>query len=293
MTPRLLFLISAFWLLLPGLARAEGDTYKVTHVRGPVYVLTAESGGNVAVSAGDDGVFLIDDQYIQTTDELVAAVRSISAAPIKFVLNTHWHGDHTGGNEVMGEQGALIMGHDNVRERLSKPAQRGDRVIEAKPEIALPVITFSDQISIYINGDEARATHFANAHTDGDSVIYFKRANILHAGDLMFEKGYPLVDLSSGGSIDGYVAAVGTLVDMISDDTIVIPGHGKVTGKQGLEEYYVMLKTIRDRVRTMKDDGMTLAEVLAAKPSTEFDQRWAWNYIDGDSFVETVYTSLP
>ena len=240
-------------------------------------------GGNIGVSAGENGVFLIDDQTAPLTPEILALIRKINDGPIQFVLNTHLHGDHTGGNENLGQEGAVILAHDNVRTRLV------EREVSAG---ALPVITFNDQVSIHINGIEARAVHVENAHTDGDSIIYFKGANVVHVGDIMFNTCFPFIDTNSGGSFEGLIPAIEGVLAKIDEKTIVIPGHGPVTDKAGLKTYLDMLVTIGGRVRSLKSSGKTLEEVLMAKPTAEFDEVWSWSFINGERFVTTLYNTM-
>jgi cyclase len=251
-------------------------------------------GGNLAVSTGDDGVFLIDDQYAPLTEKIRAAIAALSDAPIRFVLNTHWHGDHTGGNENFGRAGALIFAHDNVRKRLSV-----EQVMEAlgqrvppSPEVALPVVTFADAVTFHLNGEDMHAFHVPPAHTDGDALVHFRRADVIHMGDIYFSRGFPFVDLSSGGSVEGLIAAVDRVLAMASSKTKLIPGHGPLSTWAELEEYRGMLVTIRDRVGDALARGQTLEQVLAARPTREFDETWGQDFINPESFARTVYRSL-
>lgn len=259
----------------------SGDV-RMEHLKDNFYVIYG-GGGNIGVSAGENGVFLIDDQTAPLTPEILALIRKINDGPIQFVLNTHLHGDHTGGNENLGQEGAVILAHDNVRTRLV------EREVSAG---ALPVITFNDQVSIHINGIEARAVHVENAHTDGDSIIYFKGANVVHVGDIMFNTCFPFIDTNSGGSFEGLIPAIEGVLAKIDEKTIVIPGHGPVTDKAGLETYLDMLVTIGGRVRSLKSSGKTLEEVLTANPAAEFDEVWSWSFINGERFVTTLYNTM-
>jgi glyoxylase-like metal-dependent hydrolase (beta-lactamase superfamily II) len=210
------------------------------------------------------------------------------------VLNTHWHGDHVGGNENLGKAGALIVAHENVRERMSTEQflEALNQKVPASPEVALPVVTFDDSVTFHLNGDEIHAFHVPPAHTDGDSVVYFREADAVHMGDVFFQSGYPFVDLSSGGSAPGVLDAVERVLGMIGEKTRVIPGHGELTDRDGLEEYRDMLKTVIGRVSAMKAEGKSLEEVQAAKPTEELDERWGGGFIDADRFVASIYESL-
>jgi glyoxylase-like metal-dependent hydrolase (beta-lactamase superfamily II) len=258
-----------------------------------LYMLTGR-GGNLAISIGDDGIFLVDDQYAPLTEQILAAIRELDDGPIRFVINTHWHGDHTGGNENMGEVGALIVAHDNVRRRMSVEQfiEAYDMRVEASPEAALPVVTFSEDVTFHLNGDEIHAFHIQHAHTDGDAAVMFRNSNVLHMGDVYFGGIYPFVDLSSGGSVDGIIAAVRNALNMIADDTQVVPGHGTLSRKQGLADYLEMLEDIRGRIAELVAAGKTRDEVIAAKPTAAWDDAWGGGWIDGDEFAGTLYDDL-
>ena len=251
-------------------------------------------GGNLAVSTGEDGVFLIDDQYAPLTQKIRAAIATVSDAPIRFVLNTHWHGDHTGGNENLGRAGALIFAHDNVRKRLSVEQfmEALDRRVPPSPEEALPVVTFNDTVTFHLNGDEVHAFGVPPAHTDGDALVHFRRANVIHMGDIYFSRGFPFIDLSSGGSVEGVIAAVDRVLAMADANTRLIPGHGPLSNRAELEKYRAMLVAIRDRIRDASASGQTLDQILATRPTREFDQAWGKGFIDPESFVRSVYRSL-
>jgi glyoxylase-like metal-dependent hydrolase (beta-lactamase superfamily II) len=258
-----------------------------------VYMLVGR-GGNIGLSAGEDTVFMIDDQYAPLTEKIKAAVTAISGKPIQFILNTHYHGDHVGGNEALGEAGSVIVAHENVRARLSTDQfmEFFEREVPALPKAALPVITFTRDVTFHLNGEEIRVFHVEHAHTDGDAIIHFVNANIVHMGDVYFEGMYPFVDISGGGSIDGLIAAVKHVLAMTDDKTKIIPGHGPLTDKAGMTAYYDMLSGIRGRTAKLKAEGKSLEEVVAAKPSESFDEKWGQGFIKPDQFVEFVYTSM-
>jgi glyoxylase-like metal-dependent hydrolase (beta-lactamase superfamily II) len=251
-------------------------------------------GGNLGVSAGDDGVLLIDDQYAPLTAKIRAAVGQISDEPIRFVLNTHWHGDHTGGNENLGQAGALIVAHENVRARMSieQFMEVFDRTVPASPGEALPVVTFTDTVTFHVNGEEIRAFHVSSAHTDGDSIIHFPGANVLHAGDVFFNGTYPFIDVGSGGSVDGLIAAVERALALADGETKIIPGHGPLSGRKELATYRDMLVAIRDRIAPMVEASRSLEEIQAAEPTASFDGEWGGGWIEPDRFVSFVYDSL-
>lgn len=252
------------------------------------------AGGNLGLSAGEDGAFLIDDQFAPLTEKIRASVAEVTDQPIRFLLNTHWHYDHTGGNENFGEAGVLIVAHDNVRERMSVDQfiEAFDREIPASPEAALPVVTFNDEVTFHLNGDTIRAFHVPPAHTDGDSIIHFQEADVVHMGDVFFNGGYPFIDLSSGGSVDGVLAAVNRVLAMTDADTRFIPGHGPLGSRQDLVAYRDMLQEVRARVAALVAEGKSLGEVQTAKPTEDLDETWGGGFIDGEGIVGIVYGSL-
>ena len=263
---------------LPAAANAQNfDSVQVRtqHVAGGVHML-AGAGGNVGLVVGDDAVFVVDDQYAPLTPKILAAIRTVTPAPVKFVLNTHWHFDHTGGNENMGKVGALLVAHDNVRRRMST-----DQFIEAlnrrepaSPHSALPVVTFTENISFHLNGDSVVAMHVPPAHTDGDAIVFFTRANVVHMGDVFVSAAFPFVDRSSGGSIDGIIGAAAKVLGMTSAATKVIPGHGPLADRARLEAYHDMLVTVRDRMRREVAARRTVEQVLASNITAEYDKEW-------------------
>ena len=246
------------------------------------------AGGNIGVSYGPDGTVLIDDQFAPLTDKINAAVKDLGAEPVKYLINTHWHGDHTGGNENLGRSGVLIMAHDHVRDRLIKG---NDSTPPAAPE-ALPVVTYHDGIKLHLNGDEIRVQHMSHGHTDGDSVVFWKNANVVHMGDLFFNKvTLPFIDLSSGGNARGVLAAADKVLAMVDDDTKIIPGHGPMANKADLTTYRDMLKSVIGTVEKAQGEGKSLAQVQAMKPAAQWDVN-PDAFIKGDAFVEAVYKSL-
>jgi cyclase len=276
------------------LAAQQQDSIRVVDVAPGVKMLMGR-GGNIGVSSGADGVFLVDDQYAPATPAIRRAVaRFAGNAAIRFVLNTHWHGDHTGGNENMGGTGVLIVAHDNVRRRMSTQqfiAAFGDTV-PPSPRAALPVVTCAEDVTFHLNGDEIHAFHVAPAHTDGDAIVHFRRANVLHMGDTFFNGFYPFIDLSSGGSVEGMVAAAERGLALADASTRIIPGHGPLATRDQLRAYRDVLAAARDRVRAAIAAGQTLAQVKAARPLAEFDATWGAGFMKPDTFLEIVYTDL-
>ncbi len=252
------------------------------------------AGGNIGVSSGEDGVVLIDDQFAPLTPKILAAVAKISDQSVRFLLNTHWHFDHAGGNENFGKAGTLIVAHDNVRQRMSA----GGLIdffandLPPAPNAALPVVTFDQTVTFHLNGEEIHAFHVPPAHTDGDSVIHFRKANVVHMGDLYFNGFYPFIDYSSGGSVDGVVAAVDLVLAMIDDETRVIPGHGPLSNRAELAAYRDMVSGVRDKIAPMVSAGKSLEDVIAAKPTTAFDEKWGQGFIPPEGFVKIVYRTL-
>jgi cyclase len=258
-----------------------------------VYMLTG-AGGNIGVSVGEDAVFVIDDQFAPLTPKIQAAIAKITDKPVKFVLNTHWHFDHTGGNENLGKGGALIIAHENVRKRLSVEGFIEFLGMKTKPEpkAALPVITFTRDLTFHINGDEVFAHHVARAHTDGDAIVQFRKSNVIHMGDTFFNKLYPFIDTSSGGTVGGVIAAADLVLRLADDDTKIIPGHGPLGAKADLEAYREMLASVSGRVRQLVRQGRTLEQVLAAKPSAKYDEVWGKGFLPPEKFVAMLYGNL-
>lgn len=256
-----------------------------------IYMLIG-AGGNIGVCAGEDGVLMIDSQYAGLTDKIRAAIAAISDKPIRFLINTHWHSDHTDGNENLAKAGAVIFAHENVRKRMSSNQSIFGSEIPASPKAALPVVTFDQGMTFHLNGQEIELFHMPYAHTDGDILVRFTEPDVLHMGDTYFEGMYPFIDVSSGGSIDGMVRAVDQVLAMIDSDTIIIPGHGPRSNKEKLQDYRKMLDTIRKRVAQHLKDGKTLEEILASKPAQEYDAAMGQGFMNSERFVEIVYNSL-
>lgn len=266
---------------------------KTIKIADGVYMLEGR-GGNIGVSAGTDGVFLIDDQFAPLTAKIKAAIGKISDKPVGFVLNTHWHSDHVGGNENMGEAGAVIVAHENVRKRLSTDQFMAfaQKSIPAMPDSGLPVITFTRDLTFHLNDETMEVIHLQHAHTDGDAVVFFRKANVVHTGDIYFSGIYPFIDTGSGGSVDGVIQAANRILEMIDDDTKIIPGHGPLSTKAQFKAYAAMLMQVRDKIHAAIVQGKSLAEVQAAEPSKAFDKVWGGGFLSPDKFVMLLYTDL-
>jgi glyoxylase-like metal-dependent hydrolase (beta-lactamase superfamily II) len=297
--PKRCFLTIGALLFLASSAKAQPTidaskvTVKVVPVAAGIYMLEG-MGGNIGLSVGKDDAFIIDDQFAPLSAKIKAAVATVTPKPVRFVVNTHWHFDHTGGNEAMAGSGAIIFAHENTRRRMSTEQfiQAFNMKIPASPTAALPVITFSDTITFYTNDDTVRTFHVANAHTDGDAIILFRKANVIHMGDTFFNGRYPLIDVSSGGSLPGMIAAANTALAMSNTDTRFIPGHGPLATRPDLVRYRDMLVATRDRIGQLIAQNRTLEQVLAAKPLADLDATWGTGNIKPEQFLTIVYGSL-
>ncbi|MDY6781668.1 MAG: MBL fold metallo-hydrolase [Cyanobacteriota bacterium] len=258
-----------------------------------IYMLVGE-GGNIGVSAGEDGIFLIDDQFAPLTEKIFDALGEISDEPVRFLINTHWHFDHTGGNENLGEAGVVIVAHDNVRKRMSAGqfSEVLNREFPASPDAALPVITFNDTVTFHLNGETIEAFHVDAAHTDGDSIIHFKEANVVHAGDTYFNGSYPYIDVESGGSLEGTISAVEGMLAFVDEETQIIPGHGPLSNQEELMVYLEMLKAVHDRVKAAIEQGMSMEEFIASNPTADFDPVWGQGFLKPEQFLQIVYNDL-
>lgn len=290
------FVFATALISAPALAQNDFANVEITseEAAGGVHVLYGR-GGNIALSFGEDGAFLVDDQFAPLTDKIMAKVREIAGRDVEFLVNTHWHRDHTGGNENFGKAGTLIVAHDNVRRRMASEQTRGERVTPPSPAAALPVMTFKDRQSFHINGGTVRAVHVQNAHTDGDALIHFVDANVIHMGDIFFEANagtFPVIDLASGGSAQGMLNAVDMGLKLADADTKIIPGHGQLTDRAGLAAYRDMLADIIGKVRAGIDAGRTKDQIVAAEPTAAYNAGRTGGFIEADAFVGFVYDSL-
>jgi cyclase len=292
---RLLAACAALFLAAP--APAQQDFSKVEiqteKLSDSVYMMVG-AGGNLGVSVGEDGVFLVDSQFAPLTPKIQAAIAKVSAKPVRFLLNTHWHFDHTGGNENLGKAGAVIIAQENVRKRLSTEGFIAFLGMKTKPEpkIALPIVTFTSDLTFQLNGEEVHVFHAARAHTDGDTIVHFVNSDVVHMGDTFFNKLYPFIDTSSGGSVAGVLAASDRVLRIVSDKTKIIPGHGPLASKADLKAYRDMLASVSGRVASDVKRGKKLQDVVASKPTAKYDEVWGKGFLPPDKFVEMLYGNL-
>jgi glyoxylase-like metal-dependent hydrolase (beta-lactamase superfamily II) len=251
------------------------------------------AGGNIGVLRGPDGFLLIDSQFPQLADKIKAALATLGSGPVRLLLNTNWHYDHVMGNEWLARDGAIIIAQENTRTAMTK--EQGfpelDSKFPAYPEAALPKVTFKDSLSIHFNGEEILATYIPSAHSDADLAFHFRAANVMHTGDLLFSAGYPFIDVSHGGTINGMIAAADKMLGMTDAGTKFICGHGPLTDREGVRQFWDMLSTVRDRITRLVKEGKTLEQVLAAKPTAEFDKPGQPG-VPAEMFVKIVYGEL-
>ena len=283
-------------LAAPG-ALAQQDFSKVeirtTRLSATTYMMEG-AGGNLGLSVGDDAVFLVDDQFAPLSEKIAAAIAKVTPRPVRFVLNTHWHFDHTGGNENFQKAGAVVVAHENVRKRMNSeqfieflrtnvpPAAKG----------ALPLVTFAGAMSFHMNGEEIRVIHVPRAHTDGDAIVHFLGSDVIHMGDAYFNGMYPFIDTSSGGTIEGVIAAADQVLAVAGDKTKIIPGHGPLSNKAELQAYRDMLAAVSGRIRKMISEGRKLEEITAANVSADFDDKWGKGFIGPAKFAEMVAMNI-
>jgi len=284
-----------FVLFVPAMAQDSEISYKSTELAPGLYMLEGEggfAGGNLGLLTGEDGVVLIDDGLPPLTGTLLTAIGKLTEDPVEFLINTHVHGDHIGGNEALGKKGATIVAHDNLRQRLVTEGMMGADGKVPAPKDALPVLTFSDSVTFHVNGRGAFVFHVEHAHTDGDAVIHFRDDNVIHTGDAMFNGLFPFIDLDSGGSVEGYIAAQRRILALADDETKIIPGHGPLAGKKDLKAAVDMLTDARDRVRHLVDAGQSEEEILAANPLKIYHEGWNWGFITTERMTKTLYRDL-
>ena len=274
-------------------ARAQNIDFQTIEIRtvkisdGLYVLMGGPAQGNIVVSGGNDGMLLVDSMYAPMHQKIMDALARISSQPIRYVINTHLHGDHTAGNEAMAKLGAVIISHENMRKRMAEQKNN------APPAAALPTLTYTDGLTLHFNGEEIYIYHPAPAHTDGDSIIYFRHANVMHVGDVPSSLRYPNIGVDDGGSVDGMIAAARQVMKIANPDTKIIPGHlGPVVGFKEIQQQLDMFGVVRDRIATAIRAGKTLQEVVASKPTADFDQSRMGGAITPDRFVTLVYTDL-
>lgn len=288
---RAFFALSLALLASPAAAQQDMSAVQIRVERvAPGVAVLFGAGGNIGLSYGEDGNVLIDDQFAPLTDKIVAAVATIDPDPVRYLVNTHWHFDHSGGNENLGNRGVVIVAHDNVRQRMAAGQELLGRTVPPAAKAALPVLTFADGVTFHLNGDTIRVHHVRNAHTDGDSLIHWSNANVLHMGDTFFNGMLPFIDLGSGGSIDGLLAALGVALEMTNEASVIIPGHGPVATRAELAAYRDRLSGLRDQVAAAIAAGRTLDQIKALRLAHAFGTDT--DFIPPDRFVETLYESL-
>jgi cyclase len=270
-------------------ATAPADVkIETTNLAPGIYMLTGR-GGNIGLTVGADGAAIIDDQFADMVPKIRAAVALLSEKPVKFVINTHLHGDHTGGNDAFGAAGAVIIAQDNVRKRLSMDTMNGNnQPVPARAAVALPVVTFADSATLHFNGDDLEFTHLPNAHTETDIVVRFRKANVLHMGDC-FTGGFPFVDGKNGGTLDGYIEAQQTVLGMIDDNTRIIRGHGPLGNKAELQAYHDMLVVVRDRIARLVKAGKTQDQVVEARPTKEYEEKYGGENFNAANWIGSAY----
>jgi len=288
----------SLFLAIANLAAQDQDFSKVqitvTKVAGTVYMLQG-AGGNIGASVGEDGIVVVDDQYAPLAEKIEAALKGITDKPVRFIINTHYHGDHTGGNAFFQKQ-APVIAHDNVRKRLEQGSMAGNlgsisMERKAAPKEALPIVTFDHDVTVHLNGEDIRALHFPGGHTDGDSIIFFPKSNVVHMGDDFVRYGFPFIDLASGGSVQGLIAALEEVVPKLPADVKVIPGHGNVSNLDDVREYVKMLKDTRAVVEKGVQQRKTLDQLKQEKVLEPW-KKWSGDFISSDVFIETLYNDL-
>ncbi|HEX5965922.1 MAG TPA: MBL fold metallo-hydrolase [Pyrinomonadaceae bacterium] len=288
-------LVLVFLCVLPLTAGAQTDYSKVeikaTKVSGNVYMLEG-SGGNIGVSVGTDGILIVDDQFAPLADKIRAALKGLNQGKLRFILNTHWHGDHTGGNAQFGPE-ATIIAHDNVRKRLSTEQKIPffKSTVPPSPKEALPVITFDNSLSVHFNGEDIRAIHYPHGHTDGDSVIFFTASNVVHLGDDFFAGRFPFVDVDNGGTVVGLAKNIGEIIEKIPAGAKLIPGHGPLSTIDDLKLYHRMLLETTDVVRKKIAAGKTLDQIKSEGLPEEW-KSWGTGFIKTDAWIELIHISL-
>ncbi len=292
-----LMLSVAILMLQAPVQAAEPDFSAVEIVTTPLadgLAMLVGQGGNIVVSTGGDGPVIIDDQFAPLVPKIEAAVRKLQDAPVRFVINTHHHFDHTGGNEAFGKAGALIFAHDNVRARMSTEqlSKLMNRTMPASPPAALPVVTFDDGVTLHWNGETIRVEHVAPAHTDGDSHVWFERANVVHMGDTFVNGTFPLVDIESGGTLAGLITSAELVLARVNAETQIVPGHGPLAHRDDLQKFHDMLVDVRARIQGGIQSGKTMEAFIASKPLADMDAQWGKGFLTTDQVITLMWMSL-
>lgn len=286
-----LFLAAYHYGSAPALPAWQAGQANIVRVSEKISILPNPRAGNIGLQLGEDGLLMIDDQFFDDVKNTEAAIRELKGDAPLYLVNTHWHGDHTGANRHFGKS-ATILAHKNVRRRLADDASLAGNRAKDTPRVALPEVTYEDGLSLHFNGEEIRLIHLPKAHTDGDTVVWFQGSNVVHMGDLFFASGYPFIDVDSGGNALGYLAALKSVLEWIPKDAQVIPGHGALTDVTALRAYTQMLETILGRVQALVGEGFSLQEVQDAGISEEFDAAWGGGFIGPARLAESMYRSL-
>ena len=286
----LLFFVGLLMLNASYAQNFDSVQIKSTKLTGSIYMLQGGGGGNIGLCIGNDGSFIIDDQYAPLTGKIKAAIANLTDKRVQFIINTHWHGDHSGGNENFGGEGAIIVSQDNSRKRMEADQFFGlpPHTQTAYTSAGLPKITFTKSMTFYYNGETIQIFHIANAHTDGDAIIYFKQSDVMHMGDVFVRYGFPFIDEPNGGNINGMIETIDSVISLINDNTKIIPGHGQLSSKKDLVDYNTMLRTVRDRVKKQMDEGKTLEQVIASDPLSGFVQKGP----NANNIIKIVYNSI-
>jgi glyoxylase-like metal-dependent hydrolase (beta-lactamase superfamily II) len=278
------------------LGQQNFDTVRIVpvKVKDNIYMLKG-SGGNIGLLTGKDGNLMIDDQFAPLSEKIKASIQSLDSNPIKYLINTHIHGDHTGGNENFQKSGVMILAQENVRERMSKEQVNKalNRTTPARDAAALPVITFDDRIRLHLNGEDIEVFHFnLGSHTDGDAIIHFTKSNVFHTGDVFVRYGYPYIDYSSGGSVNGFIEVLDKLLAMLNDQSIVIPGHGELATKSDVKKFRDRMADIRDQVKAALKKGKKLEEIPALGITDKYDAEWGKGFLKGKDFLLMIAEEL-
>ena len=294
-TSKLIGSLAALFLAAPALAQQDFSAVqiKTQQVGDGLYMLMGE-GGNMALSTGPDGSVLVDTEYAPLNEKIRRAIGQAGGSDVKFVVNTHWHADHVGGNEPFGKTGAVIIAHNNVRARMSTEQFMAafNQKVPPSPPAALPMITFPTRATFHWNGNIVNVVHVDPAHTDGDSIVHFTNANVIHTGDTYMKDAYPFIDVGSGGSINGFISSAELVLARSDANTKIIPGHGALATPADLRRFHDMLVTVRSSIQTLIDQGKTEDEVFAAKPTAEFDAEWGGGFMNPENFTRFAYQSL-